>query len=300
MKPDRYPAPEKLGTVTSLWWLMIGVLALWVTHQECCGGVARAADWSPPEEVTTVKLAEVADCMVQGLGPYYERERDGYYRPDRMMTIAEATMESLRAQAWPQGHTAADYTGVMLAILYQQSKFRHDAVSRFNRTSTPARRLQSRDNRNKKTGKRIWIGNCRRNAVEHPGDPCVTKRWVWNHPRDPLVADLDLGIFQNHGGLVRRTHPGLSLADLRRPKVSIRVGAEWIAERARDCDRWARRAKRLRCRKPDSITCKCILTRRALGGYSWAQTTRSLLRNYAPLTRRCFDQIFAVPDGEGV
>ncbi len=240
----------------------------------------RKPTWKLDSRPTVQQLADVVGCMARQQAPgTFKRRYEVHYTPKRLQRVSRAIWGALDSQRWPMGLTSHRVAPLFTAILYQQSKFVSDAVSKYNRDEN---------------GQRIWIGNCRKRALTHPGERCLSKAWVWAHPKAGIVRRLDLGMFQNHVATVLNQHPDLTLEDLKQPEHSTRYGAVWLNRRMKGCADWLKKPPKRCGRFSATIACRCKRTWVYLGApYHAGSNTDTLISKYAPMVRRCVDQVMS-------
>ena len=249
-----------------IWFALSGMCIVALRYADCSAPARAGERWTPPASPTLASVSGALDCLVRSQAPgTYRRRAAEHYTPVKLEIVADAVLTHARRATWPDRHRWHEYVPLVVGILYQQSKVTSDAVSRYNRDPI--------------TGERIKV------------DP----RRAWRKP-DPR---LDYGMFQLHWTTAKRMRPGVRLADLRNPAINVGLGVEWLSRRAGSCADWVR-VVRGRCgQRSTSLGCRCRLARRALGGWYWTalRNVRSLIRDVAPLVRRCMPAAAAVPEG---
>lgn len=199
------------------------------------GGAIRAEE---PEALTARQIASVMRCMLpQARGEGWQGDvlQARYYQPEQLLSYGKAIRRSVQVNGLPER-----YVAIFIGTLYQQSKFQYDAVSRHNR-GDDGEKLEPRED-------------------------------AWIRPQD----GMDYGIFQLHWPMIWT--PSLppwngkrkpTLAELKDPLTNILIAGEWFKRKGEMCELMAgARTSAKACQfDASSLTCRCLRTKEATGGW---------------------------------
>lgn len=199
---------------------------------------AQPAAAEESDTLTAQQIASVMRCMLpqaRGEGWQGEELQARYYQPEQLQAYGRAILRSVEANGLPER-----YVAIFIGTLYQQSKFQYDAVSRHNRAEDGTK-LKPRED--------AW-------QRAQPG--------------------MDYGIFQHHWPMSWtptippwRGQRKPSLAELKDPLTNILLAGEWFRRKGEMCqDLAGSRASSRACQfDTSSLTCRCIRTKEATGGW---------------------------------
>ena len=264
-----------------------------------CSAQAKGRAWLPKPKRTLAQpptiqhTTETIRCMVDGRAyndtakqraakKRFNKLRTEYFSPRHLNRIAHAAHDGLKREhkRFPLGLSWYRYLPLLLAHVQQQSHFKRDAISRFNRDAR---------------GHKIRVGNCKKlraDGIIGQHDQCRSLEWIFRHPNHVFTRGLDGGLFQMHVRTARLVCPGTTLQGLLTEEPNLACAATWLRKRAETCTQWLRTSK-ARCRKGNnSIRCKCRKVFRNTGALAYQNTSStSLTRSggYAAQYWQCHD-----------
>lgn len=222
-------------------------------------GLPAHADDAEP--LTPQQIASVMRCMLpqaRGEGWHGEELQARYYQPEQLQSYGRAIRRSVEVNGLPER-----YVAIFIGTLYQQSKFQYDAVSRHNRGDDGVK-LEPRDD--------AWL------TAQH---------------------GMDYGIFQIHWPMtwVPTIPPWKgarqpTLDELKDPLTNILLAGEWFKRKGEMCAELAGSRASARACKFDttSLTCRCIRTKEATGGW-WVNANPLSIGEIMKDVDRCIAEV---------